>query len=111
MRMILNLLPDEFRQNQNYKRYSRLMTLLGRLANTSDTFIDMGDDFKSRKIGVKPSLRNRGTMLKRMFPDAVDAIRHLNPRVVTEIVPSVVHQLKRKNSNREPQMKMISQDN
>lgn len=103
MRMILNLLPDEFHQNPNYHRYSRLMKRLGRLANTSDTFIDLHDDYHAGEISVAPSLRNRGFMLERVFVDAMDAARHLKPIIAKEIVVAFAHQLKRKKPHRKPQ--------
>ncbi len=71
------------------RKYIRLTTRLGRVANNFDTAVDLPDDSANMLVCVKPSLLNRALLVRDVSGDAFFIMRNVNPRTIVRLKKSV----------------------
>lgn len=75
-RLFSCLIPKEQNiDNENFRKFLKTVTRLGRVANNFDTAIDFKDDYEDGIIALEPNFRNRARLLLDCTGDAFYVVR------------------------------------
>jgi len=58
-RLFLPFLTEDFRESNEYHKLVRSFALVGRMANSFDTMVDLSEDHKNNQLSIEPTYMNR----------------------------------------------------
>ncbi|KKU91741.1 MAG: hypothetical protein UY23_C0001G0347 [Candidatus Jorgensenbacteria bacterium GW2011_GWA1_48_11] len=58
-KVFIPFLPEEYRKSEKFPALLKVLTRLGRAANSFDTFIDLKEDYRKGRARVRPTALNR----------------------------------------------------
>lgn len=68
-KLLMSLLPEDFRTTTDFSSLLKHTNYLTRFANSLDTFVDFSGDYSLGEIKMRPSIRNRSTVLVKGMRD------------------------------------------